>query len=79
MVVGEFEIEDIMELEPEALWHETKEFSGIAKPLFDQYFTGKETGFAIKIGKTQEYETPLELEAHFNVKAAPQSFVYVRQ
>lgn len=79
MVLGEFEIEDIMELEPESLWDETKEFSGIAKPLFDTYFVGKETGFAIKIGKTQQYDIPLDLKAHFNVKQAPQSFVYIRQ
>ena len=79
MVIGEFEIEEIMELETEILWDKTKEFSGIQKERFDSYFSGKETGFAIKIGKTHEYEIPLELNAHFNVKRAPQSFVYVQQ
>ncbi len=78
-VIGEFEIEDILELGIDQLWEETKEFSGIPKEYFEAYFCGRETGYAIKIGKTHTYEIPLELEAHFNVKRAPQSFVYVNQ
>jgi predicted transcriptional regulator len=76
-VIGEFEIEDILELEPEHLWEKTKEHSGIPKAYFDTYFCGRVTGYAIKIGKTRKYETPLELEAAFNVKRPPQSFIYV--
>jgi predicted transcriptional regulator len=76
-VVGEFEIEEIIELEVENLWDHTKEFSGIAKDYFDSYFIGRETGFAIKIGKTHKYETPLELEEDFNIKHAPQFFIYL--
>lgn len=76
-VIGEFDIEDILEREIDQLWEETKEYSGIQKEYFEAYFSGKETGYAIKIGKTREYQSPLELEAHFNVKRAPQSFVYV--
>jgi predicted transcriptional regulator len=76
-VIGEFDIDDIIALEPECLWEETQEYSGISKEFFDAYFEGRPTGFAIKIGKTHIYKEPLELKADFNVKAAPQSFVYV--
>jgi len=76
-VIGEFEIEDILELEKEGLWHQTKEYSGISKECFDQYFQGRQVGYAIKIRKAYLYETPLELEKSFNIKHAPQSFVYV--
>jgi predicted transcriptional regulator len=76
-VVGEFEIEDIIELEIENLWDHTKEHSGIAKDYFDSYFDGLETGFAIKIGKTCKYDAPLKLDEDFNVKHAPQSFIYL--
>lgn len=76
-VIGEFEIEDILELIPESLWAQTKDYSGIPKAFFDEYFDGRDIGYAIKIGKTHRYEYPLELETDFNVKYAPQSFVYV--
>ncbi|HEY0770290.1 MAG TPA: hypothetical protein VGD31_08135 [Sphingobacteriaceae bacterium] len=76
-VVGEFEIEDILELEKEYLWNQTKDHSGIPKDYFDQYFEGRETAYAIKIGDTRLYDRPLELQENFNVKRAPQSFVYV--
>jgi len=76
-VIGEFEIENILELEIPRLWEETKEFSGIPKDHFESYFHGRTLGYAIKIGKTRRYETPLELKANFNVKYAPRSFVYV--
>lgn len=76
-VIGEFEVEDIIELEPEALWEQTKHHSGIAKGLFDAYFEGKKVGYALKIGNTRMYDVPLELEQDFNVRRAPQSFVYL--
>ena len=76
-VIGEFEIDEILELELEHLWNQTKDYSGIPKEFFDAYFCGLETGYAIKIGKISKYETPLELSADFNVKHAPQSFAYV--
>jgi predicted transcriptional regulator len=78
-VIGEFEIEGVMELEIDQLWEKTKDHSGIQKERFEAYFLGRETGYAIKIGRTHCYETPLELEGNFNVKRAPQSFVYVTE
>jgi predicted transcriptional regulator len=76
-VIGEFEIDDIIESEIEPLWEQTKEYSGIHKEYFNKYFCGRDTGYAIKVGKTLMYETPLELLSHFNLKCAPQFFVYV--
>ncbi len=76
-VVGEFEIEEVIELDLEELWNHTKKYSGIPKYYFDTYFDGLDTGYAIKIGKTQKYDIPLALELNFNVKRAPQSFVYL--
>lgn len=76
-VIGEFEIEHILELEISRLWEHTKEYSGIPQAYFESYFDGKQTGYAIKIGKTCIYDKPLELEADFQIKHAPQSFMYV--
>lgn len=76
-VVGEFEIEEIIETEIPELWKKTKKYSGIQKKFFDSYFVGLETGYAIKIGNVKVYDEPLELQSNFNVKRPPQFFVYL--
>lgn len=76
-VVGEFEIENILNLEKEQLWLRTKEHSGIEKNYFDQYFQDKTHGYAIQIGATKLYEEPLHLQSCFSIKHPPQSFVYL--
>ncbi|MEX1193039.1 MAG: hypothetical protein WEA99_13810 [Brumimicrobium sp.] len=41
-VIGEFEVDHIIQKGLDELWDETKDFSGISKDYFDQYFTGKD-------------------------------------
>ena len=36
-IVAEAEIIEVLELSPEDLWNETKEFSGISKDFYDYY------------------------------------------
>jgi predicted transcriptional regulator len=76
-VVGEFEIDHILEHEKELLWAKTKKHSGIPKDYFDEYFYGREKGYAIKIRKSRLYKIPLDLYKHFDVKYPPQSFMYL--
>lgn len=76
-VIGEFNVEGFLELEPELLWQRTSAHAGISKEFFDSYFEGRIKGFAIKVGDVMRYTTPLELGHHFNVKQAPQSFIYI--
>ncbi len=40
-VIGEFEVDHIIQKGLDELWNETKDFSGISKDYFDKYFTGK--------------------------------------
>ena len=75
-VIGEFEIEDILDYDIETLWLETNHGSGISKEFFEQYFFNKEEGYAIKIKKTRKYRTPLCIKKDFNA-TPPQSFMYV--
>ncbi|MEJ9303085.1 ASCH domain-containing protein [Priestia megaterium] len=76
-VVGEFEIEDILVDNPENIWKITKEYSGITKSYFNEYFQDKPKGFAIQIKEFKKYEIPLDLyEFDNNLKVAPQSFCY---
>lgn len=77
-VVGEFEIEEIIEEDIDTLWNDTKHLSGISEEFFYEYFRNRESGFAIKIKEFIEYDRPLELsELDSKIKMAPQSFCYI--
>lgn len=76
-VVAEAEIIEVLELSPEDLWNETREFSGISKYFFDEYFKGRKVAYAYKLGKIKVYKQPKNL-VDFGIKYAPQSFVYVK-
>ena len=75
-VIGEFEIERILNQDLASLWEQTKEHAGIDESFFYQYFGDKQQGFAIKIKKTKKYNIPLCLKEHFNL-TPPQSFSFV--
>ena len=77
-VIGEFEIERIINDNLEKLWDSTKEFSGISENYFFEYFNNKETGYAIEIKNTKRYKEPLSLKDNFNTKP-PQSFMYLER
>lgn len=74
-VIGEFEIEKVLNHDLSTLWDLTQEFSGISEEFYYKYFTNKEQGFAIKIKKTKKYRTPKCLRTDFNL-SPPQSFAY---
>lgn len=75
-VIGEFEINHIIENELEELWNVTKDFSGISKTYFDQYFKGKEKGFGIAIKNPCLYKKPQSIQEDYGM-VAPQSFAYL--
>ncbi|PKZ98684.1 hypothetical protein CYK19_05760 [Streptococcus mitis] len=79
-VVGEFEIETILEENIDKLWSDTKHLSGISEEFFYEYFKDRDSGFAIQIKKFKEYKKHLELsEFDSTIKTAPQSFCYIRR
>ena len=75
-VIGEFEIETIINAELQALWKQTKEYAGIGEEFFFSYFTNKESGYAIQIKKAIKYKKVLCLREDFNA-TPPQSFMYL--
>jgi len=75
-IIGEFNIEKIINADINELWNATKEYSGITKDYFMDYFIGKKSGFAIKIKDAKIYDEPLCIREEFNV-SPPQSFIYV--
>jgi predicted transcriptional regulator len=76
-LVGEFDIADILEDEPEALWASTAEGSGISKDFFDAYFKDRLRAFALQIGSLRLYSKPLCPSEMFDNFTPPQSYMYV--
>jgi predicted transcriptional regulator len=77
-VIGEFEIERIINKDIDSLWKLTQEFSGITEDYFYEYFANRIDGFAIEIKKTKKYRKPKCLRADYNL-VPPQSFAYYSQ
>ena len=78
MIIGEFEIDKIISDTPKQIWDLTKEHSGIEEDKFKNYFSNKETGFAIKVKKAKLYAHSKTLkEYNPKIKVPPQSFCYI--
>lgn len=75
-VVGEVVVEKILSASPTALWEQTKNEAGISRKFFREYFKGKKSAFAYKLGEVIKYNTPQDL-SDLGIPQAPQSFVYV--
>ena len=75
-VVGEFSVEDIITDDVGALWDRTESEAGIDREKFFSYFSGRDVGHAIAIGKVKRYRQPLDINAAYGVRP-PQSFLYL--
>lgn len=79
MIVGEFDIDSVLFDCPTELWNKTKNSSGVEETFFQEYFQGKEKGYAIKIGNKKKYDEPINPRDLFDSFIAPQSFVYLSE
>lgn len=75
-VVGEFSVDDIITDDVNALWDRTEAEAGIDREGFFSYFSGRDVGHAIAIGKVKRYREPLDINAAYGVRP-PQSFLYL--
>lgn len=76
-VVGEFTIDSILEDNPYNIWLKTKEFAGITKAYFDDYYKEKDRAVAIGIGNVTVYNPPIQLKELGKNIFAPQSYRYL--
>lgn len=76
-VVGEFQIGDVLSMDLDILWTQTRHQAGIDKNYFYSYFSGRSVGHAIRIERPRRYNIPLDLEEEFSLARPPQSFQYV--
>lgn len=75
-IIGEFEIDSILNDTPNALWNQTKDYSGVTYSFYKDYFRGYKIAYAIKIATIRIYKCKKNL-SDFNITYAPQSFMYV--
>lgn len=75
-VIGEFNIEEILNDDVDTIWKKTANEAGISKKYYQDYFDNKERAYAIKIGATKRYQHAKPL-SDYNIKCAPQSFMYI--
>lgn len=75
-VVGEAEIEAIIEGDPSEIWEQTKEVAGIARDKYCEYYHGYSNAVAYQLKNVIAYDQPKEL-SDYGVNHVPQSFVYI--
>lgn len=76
MVIGEFEVEELLYEKLGPLWHKTHEHAGISEEHFYGYFSQCESGYAIKVCNPQSYPEPRPLREVYDSRP-PQSFAYL--
>ena len=76
-IVGEFKIAEIICDTPANIWNQTKEYSGVTKSFFQQYYTGKDKGVAPQdkrnVSSTKEAVDPTTVIANF--KSSPVVYI----
>ena len=76
LVVGEAEIERIIEGSPSEVWEIAKYASGITRDAFYDYYHGCHNAVAYKLKNVLVYKSPKVL-ADYGIVHAPQSYVYI--
>ena len=75
-VVGEAEIEDIIEGDPSEIWEQTKEAAGITRDKYCEYYHGYSNAVAYQLKNVIAYDQPKEL-SDYGISHVPQSFIYL--
>ena len=77
MIIGEFTVKAVLQYTPKELWEKTHNDSGISKRYFDEYFEGRDKGYALQIADPVLYKEPVNPFEMFDSFVAPQSFRYI--
>lgn len=78
LIVGEFEVADIIKDDKSKLWQLTSEGGNINQWQFEKYYKDKKYGYAIKIGRVLRYPQGKAL-SEFGLSRAPQNYVWVEK
>jgi predicted transcriptional regulator len=77
LIVGEFDVAEILSMPPADLWDATHEHGGVERTFFDEYFAGRAVGFAMRVGAIRPFDPPLEPGKLISSFTPPQSYMYV--
>ena len=77
MIVGEFDVGDIITETPDFLWERTRAHAGISREFFDSYFEGRDRANAIEVAEVRRFATPIKPGAAIENFTPPQSYMYV--
>lgn len=75
-IVAEVEVIDIIEGNPDNIWKITRQYAGISKKNFENYYKNSNNAVAYKLGEVKEYSNPVSL-SDFGIRFAPQSYIYI--
>lgn len=75
-VVGEAEIDEIIEGSPSKIWDLAKKAAGITRVNYFKYYYGYHNAVAYKLKNVVAYDPPKEL-SDYEINHVPQSFIYL--
>lgn len=78
-VLGTFDIDEIVEDSPEAIWSRYGDHGVIGQTAFFDYYEGKEVAVAIVVEEVTSFDEPLALSEVEPNSTAPQSFAYLQR
>ena len=73
-VVAIAEVNEVLTGSPSGIWERSKKGAGISRAYFRQYFSGRKSASAFKIGKIVTLRKPLALQKINPKLVAPQSY-----
>ena len=76
-IVARFRVGKIVEGHPDYLWEKFWGVSGVSEQEFFEYFSDRDTGYAIRIDELEPFSEPVDPYVVFERFVAPQSFCYV--
>jgi len=78
-IIGVAEVGEVVSSSPNKIWEKTKQYSGISRSIYREYFRGKNIAYAIHLKKMHIFQNGINVETieeDFNI---PQSFSYVQE
>lgn len=76
-IVARFQLGEIIKNHPDFLWEQYCDVSGLSEHEFFEYFSDRDTGYAIRIEELEEFAQPMDPRSVIERFVAPQSFRYV--
>ncbi|MFL8710947.1 hypothetical protein Q3304_09275 [Clostridioides sp. GD02377] len=76
-IIGYFKYTKYLKDSPRVIWNKTKEFSGISKDEYDEYFNNRDIAYAIEISEFIKFDRGINPKEYIDNFIAPQSYKYI--